>query len=132
VTVNFSPSAADNCSLASLNVNPPSGSAFAVGDTTVRVTATDESGNTNACSFLVTVLAGPAPKLTIFQGNGQNVILSWPASNGCYQLQYVSSFTNPPASNEWLTYSGSLITNGGFVRVTNSAAGDGQYYRLRY
>ncbi len=130
VTVNFNANAADNCSLASLNVNPPSGSAFSVGDTSVRVTATDASGNTNTCSFLVTVVAGPAPKLTLLRGNNQNVVLSWAASNACYRLQYVSSFVHPPASNAWINYSGPLATNDGFVRVTNSAASGNQFYRL--
>jgi autotransporter-associated beta strand protein len=132
VTVNYEATAADNCSVASLSVNPPSGSTFPVGDTSVKLVATDASGNTNTCSFLVTVLAGPAPELTLLRGNGQNVVVSWPASNACYELQYVSSFIQPPGSNAWLTYSGPLTTNGGFLRVTNSAASGNQYYRLRY
>jgi len=132
VTVNFDANVADNCSLASLNLNPPSGSDFSVGETSVRVTATDAAGNTNTCSFLVTVLPGPAPTLTLLRDNSQNVVLSWPASNGCYELQYVSSFVHPPASNAWLTYSGPVTTNGGIVRVTNNAANGNQFYRLRY
>ena len=103
-----------------------------MGDTSVKVTATDASGNTNTCSFLVTVLAGPAPELTILRDSSQNVLLSWPESNGCYQLQYTSTFLSPPLSNDWLTYSGALTTNGGFVRVTNNAAVGNQFYRLLY
>jgi len=130
--VNFAPSATDNCLLANLDVSPPSGSAFPVGETSVKVTATDASGNTNTCSFLVTVLGGPTPELKILRGSNQNVVLYWPESNGCYQLQYVPTFVHPPASNAWLTYSGPLMTNGGFIRITNNSASGNQYYRLRY
>ena len=132
VAVHFVASMSDNCSLASLDASPPSGSAFSVGETAVKVTATDTSGNTNICSFLVTVLAGPAPELTILRDISQNVMLSWPASNSCYQLQYISSFINPALSNAWLTYSGPLTTNGGYVRATNNAASGNQFYRLSY
>src|SRR5262249_43260669 len=40
-------------------VNPPSGSLFPVGTTTVNVTAYDFSHNTNTTSFTVTVLGPP-------------------------------------------------------------------------
>jgi hypothetical protein len=39
-----------------LTCDPPSGSTFPIGVTTVRCTATDSSGNTSAASFTVTVL----------------------------------------------------------------------------
>ncbi|MGA2138878.1 MAG: choice-of-anchor Q domain-containing protein [Verrucomicrobiia bacterium] len=48
------PVASDNCS-ATVSCTPPSGSTFAVGDTTVRCLARDPSGNTNSCSFTVHV-----------------------------------------------------------------------------
>jgi hypothetical protein len=47
------PMASDNCALQSVICNPPSGSTFPVGTTTVTCTATDTSGNTAACSFTV-------------------------------------------------------------------------------
>ncbi len=43
----------DNCAIASVVCNPPSGSAFPLGTTTVTCTATDTSGNTAQCSFTV-------------------------------------------------------------------------------
>ena len=52
------PQASDNCSLMSVACNPPSGSTFPVGSTTVTCTATDTSGNTTSCSFTVTVFSG--------------------------------------------------------------------------
>ena len=49
------PSASDNCSGVTVTCNPPSGSVFAAGTTTVNCTARDASGNTTSCSFTVTV-----------------------------------------------------------------------------
>jgi hypothetical protein len=49
------PTASDNCSGQSVTCNPPSGSSFSVGTTTVTCTATDASGNTASCTFTITV-----------------------------------------------------------------------------
>jgi hypothetical protein len=61
IAVTFSPSADDNCGIQSLVANPASGSNFPIGSTTVTVTATDIHGNTNQCSFTVTVILDHAP-----------------------------------------------------------------------
>src|SRR4029079_171022 len=53
--VTFTVSATDNCSVTNLVSNPPSGSTFPVGTTTVINTATDASGNQSTCNFTVTV-----------------------------------------------------------------------------
>ncbi|MCI0490195.1 MAG: HYR domain-containing protein [Blastocatellia bacterium] len=45
--------AGDNCGVASIVCNPPSGSAFPLGVTTVTCTVTDTSNNTTQCSFTV-------------------------------------------------------------------------------
>jgi len=47
--------AGDNCGIASLSPNIPSGSSFGVGTTPVTYTATDNCGNSVSCSFNVTV-----------------------------------------------------------------------------
>jgi hypothetical protein len=49
------PVVTDNCPDSQLACNPPSGSAFPVGTTTVACTATDSGGATSSCSFTVTV-----------------------------------------------------------------------------
>jgi hypothetical protein len=56
--VNFTAnvSASDNCSSASLVLNPASGTAFNVGTTSVVATATDASGNVRVKSFVVQVV----------------------------------------------------------------------------
>jgi hypothetical protein len=50
------PAADDNCAVASVVCSPVSGSSFALGTTTVGCVATDTSGNTSGCSFVVTVI----------------------------------------------------------------------------
>ena len=58
-TVFFTAQATDLCSgTVPVTFVPPSGSTFPIGTNTVVCTATDDSGNTNQCSFTVTVL-GP-------------------------------------------------------------------------
>jgi uncharacterized repeat protein (TIGR01451 family) len=64
-TVTFNtPSATDSCTTPSVQCEPASGSAFAIGTTTVTCTATDGSGNTANCSFFVTVQDDTAPAIT--------------------------------------------------------------------
>jgi hypothetical protein len=49
------PMVTDNCPGVTVVCNPPSGSAFPLGLTTVNCTATDSGGGTASCSFNVTV-----------------------------------------------------------------------------
>ena len=59
------PMALDSCEgVVAVTCTPPSGSRFNRGTTTVACVANDSSGNTNACTFTVTVLDKQAP--TIF------------------------------------------------------------------
>ena len=53
--VNFNASGADNCGAPTVFASPASGSTFPIGTTTVVVTATDAAGNSQQCSFTVTV-----------------------------------------------------------------------------
>ncbi|KPJ64049.1 hypothetical protein AMK68_02510, partial [candidate division KD3-62 bacterium DG_56] len=53
--VTYSCDAADNCPGESCSCNPPSGSTFSLGTTTVTCTATDAAGNERSCTFTVTV-----------------------------------------------------------------------------
>ncbi len=55
VVVNYpAPVVSDNCPGVTVTCNPPSGSCFPLGTTTVTCTATDSSGNTATCNFTVT------------------------------------------------------------------------------
>lgn len=58
------PSATDNCPGVGVACVPASGSAFNKGVTIVTCTATDSSGNTNACTFTVTINDTELPVLT--------------------------------------------------------------------
>ena len=131
VAVNFNVSASDNCTLSSLVATPASGSAFPVGTNTVTVVATDGAGNTNFCTFNVTVLPGPAPRLAALLA-GTNVILSWAAAAGCYELQSTPTLLSPSSSNLWTTYAGQRATNAGSIVVTNSVPAASRFYRLAY
>ena len=79
---------ADNCAGATTVYDPPSGSSFPIGTTTVIGTSTDASGNTMMCTFKVTVTAGgggdPQPPMSTKLANiatrlrveqGENVLI---------------------------------------------------------
>lgn len=56
VVVNYAPpTVMDNCPTVTVICSIPSGASFPLGSTTVTCTATDASGNTESCSFVVTV-----------------------------------------------------------------------------
>lgn len=75
-----SPAFSDNCPGVLLSCAPASGSAFALGTTTVGCTATDTSGNSAMCSFTVTVFdvsiqeEGPSGKLLFNSSTGEYLI----------------------------------------------------------
>ncbi|MBI4854932.1 MAG: HYR domain-containing protein [Acidobacteria bacterium] len=63
--VNFpSPRAMDNCGINRVVFDPPTGSLFPIGTTTVSLTAFDTSGNRAACFFRVIVLDQEPPRIT--------------------------------------------------------------------
>ncbi len=62
--VNFSVTGTDDCDpLLTIISTPSSGSTFPLGATTVNSTATDDAGNSAACSFMVTVRDTTAPTI---------------------------------------------------------------------
>jgi len=85
--VNFTPTATDNCTATpSVTADPPSGSTFAVGTTNVTVTAVDNAGNTNTCSFTVTVVDGEAPLVSCRPAPNPSGKISEPGKNGASGL----------------------------------------------
>jgi hypothetical protein len=69
VVVNYpAPTADDNCPGINISSSPASGTSFSIGTTTVTCTATDAAGNTNSCTFTVTVNAAePVPPVALCQ-----------------------------------------------------------------
>jgi hypothetical protein len=61
VAVNYIAGASDVCGIATFGCSPLAGSTFPPGPTTVVCTAFDTSGNSNSCSFLVTVTVNNPP-----------------------------------------------------------------------
>ena len=58
-SVTYTPTATDNLPGVTVACLPPSASSFNLGTTPVTCTATDAAGNTNSCSFSVTIRAEP-------------------------------------------------------------------------
>jgi len=75
--VTFTVGAGDNCSVPTVVTSKASGSSFSAGTTTVNATATDAAGNSNSCSFTVTVKDITPPVITL---NGQTIAL-WPPNH---------------------------------------------------
>lgn len=72
------PIASDNCPGVTAVCNPPSGSSFPPGTTTVTCTATDAVGNQSSCSFTVSVFD------IGLQDDAANGVLRWNSSTGAY------------------------------------------------
>jgi VCBS repeat protein/HYR domain-containing protein/FG-GAP repeat protein len=81
-TVSYAaPTVSDNCPGATSVCNPPSGSAFPVGTTTVNCTASDASGNTASCSFVVTVFS-----LCVQDNSNPGNVVLVDSSTGAYRF----------------------------------------------
>jgi len=87
--------------------DPPSGSFFAVGVTSVVCTATDSAGNTNACSFDVTIIDTTAPTIIC----PTNLVLECDSPGGAVANYSVIAIDSccPPYTNQ--TGSGPIVFN---------------------
>ena len=124
--VTFSPTVND-CALANSYTVPASGIAFPVGTNVVTTYAVDTSGNSNSCSFTVTVLPGPAPTLNLTR-IGTNVVFSWPTVFSCYSLEAADALN----TNNWTPVGGIPGLNGANYYLTNAAPTTNRFYRLKY
>ncbi|HUI06991.1 MAG TPA: HYR domain-containing protein [Verrucomicrobiae bacterium] len=104
--VSFNVVASDNCGVSNVVVTPPSGSSFAVGSTTVRVTGTDTSGNTTNCSFNVTVVdtqlpgvSCPADITTNLPPGVTTANVAFPPATASDNCPGVAVFYNPPSGS---------------------------------
>jgi hypothetical protein len=107
-TVTYSlPTVSENCGAAPTpTCNPPSGSSFPVGTTTVNCMATDQSANTGTCSFTVSVTGNqfsitcPA-NITATTGQAQcSASVNYPPPNVINNCSGTSSVScSPPAGS---------------------------------
>jgi len=92
--VNYAPpTATDNCQV-NVNCSPPSGSTFPVGTTAVNCLASDNSGNTTACAFNVTVkdeFGQPIPPGPASSDQKTGSVLAFPV--------FTSNATSPQSQN---------------------------------
>lgn len=109
--------------------DPPPGTAFPVGTTTVRCWAVDGMGQTSQCSFNVTVEPPPLPPLTI-QPNAADglLIVAWPQTCGEVLLERSSDLLDPEG---WSLASWTPVLEDGVFRVTITALAASRFYRLR-
>src|SRR5206468_1380667 len=88
------PSASDNCHVASFAPDHAPGSTFQKGTTLVTYTATDDAGNTETCSFNVTVVDNTLPVITNCPAD--ITVYTGPGRTTCDQ---VATWTAPQASD---------------------------------
>lgn len=96
--VNYAATGTDNCPGFVLGYNPPSGSTFPLGTTTVTATNTDASNNTATCTFTVTVnqpqsIQFNAPALNVPESaSGVNLIVTRTGGSvGAATVDYATS-----------------------------------------
>jgi hypothetical protein len=113
----FVTTATDNCPNPVVVCSPASGSAFAVGTTTVTCTATDGSGNTATCSFTITVNDTQPPGLTVNGGTifvnqtllnttfeGTNSLPAGYVATGLWHVTTSCATGSPPNPIRWAYY----------------------------
>jgi hypothetical protein len=80
--VNFpAPVASDNCPGVTVVCNPPAGSCFPTGVTTVTCTATDASANTATCTFTISTF-----DTALQDDSNPAIILLWNSNTGAYRF----------------------------------------------
>jgi uncharacterized repeat protein (TIGR01451 family) len=122
--VSFTVPASDNCAGVSVQTTPASGSLFTLGPTTVNGIATDAAGNTNTCSFTVTV--EPRADLSVMQtaspssvAVGKNLTYTIVVTNNGPQAAQGVVLTDPlPANSNFINASGS--PSGGTVTTSKT------------
>jgi glucose/arabinose dehydrogenase len=128
--VNYlAPVVSDNCDPNPVVVcEPPSGSFFPIGTTTVTCTATDASGNGSSCAFEVTVEAQTTVALLI-RLQGSDVVISWPVPcDGAYVLERTIDL-DPPI--DWVPVLEPVVPVGDRLQVATPASGQMRFLRLR-
>ncbi|MFY9569923.1 MAG: HYR domain-containing protein, partial [Blastocatellia bacterium] len=98
----------DNCSGASVECAPPSGTRFPIGSTIVTCTGTDSASNTTRCSFNIIVIDSEGPIITcpanvsVAPASGQNsIVVTYPAPTVTDNLPGVSALCAPSSGSSF-------------------------------
>jgi len=122
-------SATDNCPGVSVVCNPPAGTFFPIGTTTVTCKASDASGNVSSCAFDVTVENQITEVALRIRRQGGNVVISWPGPcTGNYVPEQTFDLT-PPI--HWAPVFEAVVPVGGRLQFTTPAIDGMRYFRLR-
>ncbi len=125
----FSATATDNCDTnVTVTCTPPSGSFFSLGTNIVTCVAADSSGNSNRCTFTVTVEDRTAPVLSISRQQGTNVFISWPQTCTTYVLEQTPNLT---AQSTWSPPDAQLAASGDKFTATIPLGTGNKFFRLR-
>jgi hypothetical protein len=127
VTVFFNVTASGGCSPPpSVVANPPSGSTFPIGTTTVSSIASDSCGNSTNCSFTVTVnlfnAAVPFTSVALVQGG---IELAWP-TNPALVLQQNYNLGTP----NWTPVTGTRTITDGHYHIVLPLTNSQNFYKL--
>jgi len=127
--VNYTVTATDNCGgVANITEDFPSGATYPKGISIVHVTAVDNAGNTNGCSFTVTVLDREPPEVACSPAPNPSGKISVPSNNrdagvnpdGYYQLFAKDNCDSNPriyVNDTGSTFVAGPFANGDIVRV---------------
>jgi hypothetical protein len=122
VVVNYAqPIANDNCSVASVNCQPPTGAVFPVGTTNVQCVARDNTGNEGFCLFIISVRDLEAPVIRC----PANLVVDAPAGQNTTTVSYSAPTVTdnvPGATVSCTPASGSVFSLG--VTTVNCTARD--------
>ncbi len=121
-----SPEVRDNCDPSpTVTFQPAAGTRFCPGHSTVTCWAVDSSGNSNACTFTVTVGGPPRPTLRLALAE-TNVTLCWEQTCTGFVLQETDRL-DPPA---WSYSSVGVAPIGNNYCATIPIQGEAKFYRL--
>jgi hypothetical protein len=122
----FASTAIDNCDgTVAVISSPPSGSYFSLGTNIVTCVTADSVGNSNYCTFTITVVETP-PVLTITL-NDTNCVLAWPQGCASYSIEHRSSLD--PAE-PWIGLALTPTLSSGVFSVTNPLGSSNDFFRL--
>lgn len=130
--VDFTVSATDTCDpKPAVICTPAPGSYFPVGKTLVTCVARDACGNSNSCSFPVTVLndCPPAPVLTATQLSSCTIEFCWPDAVTNSALQCATNLA-PPIGWQDVNLP-TLVTNGARCVIMTNTCEAMKFFRLR-